>query len=69
MGKPSLLYEDTNPDWIPSKNLGHNEFKKLSNDIHKGLFNDGSDELIQKDRTKKPCCRKIVRIVLLRKRN
>ena len=24
-GKPSQLYDQTNPDWVPSINLGHNE--------------------------------------------
>ena len=24
-GQPSKLYESTHPDWIPSRNLGHNE--------------------------------------------
>lgn len=24
-GRPSQLYENTHPDWIPSRNVGHNE--------------------------------------------
>lgn len=26
-GKPSELYDDKNPDWVPSVNLGHNEMR------------------------------------------
>lgn len=28
-GKPSTLYETTHPDWVPSRNLGHDERKEV----------------------------------------
>ena len=29
-GKPAALYEETNPDWVPSLNLGHGEKRSLA---------------------------------------
>ncbi|KAH9359745.1 hypothetical protein HPB48_021304 [Haemaphysalis longicornis] len=45
-GKPCYLMDDTNPDWAPSLNLGHN-IKAASNERsakqqQRGLWNDGS---------------------------
>lgn len=28
-GKPSQLYDKSNPDWVPPLNLGHSEIKPL----------------------------------------
>ncbi|RVE61317.1 hypothetical protein OJAV_G00169470 [Oryzias javanicus] len=32
-GKPSVLYDTTNPDWAPSLNLGHNNSKNAASDV------------------------------------
>ena len=31
-GKPASLHDDTNPDWLPTLNLGHKKFKRESID-------------------------------------